>query len=106
MNNQGLQITIVVVLKQVHYIIEHVHYCHHGTYSLVVVGSGFVVSLGECLRVWLGPSTQPIWLQFDVDHWLLPIVMHPHLMHSLVHFSQVALVVHLETCICVGFNIV
>lgn len=60
-NNQGLQITIVARLKQLHYIIKHVHYCHHGKYSLVV-GLGFVVLFGECLRVWLGLSTQPIWL--------------------------------------------
>ncbi len=73
---------------------------------LLVVGLGFVVSLGGCLKVWLGPSTQPIWLQFDVDHFFLPIVMHPHLVHSLVHFSQVAFFVHLETCICASFNIV
>jgi hypothetical protein len=33
-------------------------------------------------------------------------VMHPHLVHSLVHFSQVAFFVHLETCICASFNIV
>jgi hypothetical protein len=94
------------MLRQLHCIIEHVHYCYHGMYLLVVVGSRFVVSLGECLRVWMGPSTQPIWLQFDVDHWLVPIVMHPHIVHSPVHFSHNALVVHLETCICASFNIV
>jgi hypothetical protein len=41
----------------------------------------FMVSLGEWLKVWLGPSAQPIWLQFDVVHWFLHYVLHPCLVH-------------------------
>jgi hypothetical protein len=41
----------------------------------------FMVSLGEWLKVWLGPSAQLIWLQFDVVHWFLHYVLHPCLVH-------------------------
>jgi hypothetical protein len=42
----------------------------------------------------MGPFAQPIWLQFDVDHWLLPIMLHPCLVHSSPHFYKVALGAH------------
>ncbi len=48
-----LHIAIVVVWKQFHQIVEHVHDCHHCEHSLLVVGLMFVVSFGECLRVQL-----------------------------------------------------
>jgi hypothetical protein len=47
-----------------------------------MVGLMFMVSLGEWLKVRLGPFAQPIWLQFDVVNWFLPYVLHPCLVHS------------------------
>jgi hypothetical protein len=57
---------IGITWRQLHQIIEHVHDCHHCDYSLPRVGLMFVVSLGEWLKVWLSPSTQLVWQQFDV----------------------------------------
>ncbi len=45
---------IIVMPRQLHQIVEHVHNCHHCDYSLLEVGLMFVVSFGEWLRTWLG----------------------------------------------------
>jgi hypothetical protein len=57
-----------------------------------MVGFMFVLSFGEWLRVMLSPSTQPIQLQFNVVHWFLPFMLHPCLVHLVVHFPHVAFV--------------
>jgi hypothetical protein len=51
---------MVVLHKQLHQIVKHVHGCHHDEHSLLVVGLMFVVLFDEWLRVWLGLFAQPI----------------------------------------------
>jgi len=56
-----------------------------------MVGFMFVLSFGEWLKVMLSPSTQPqpVQLQFNVVHWFLPFMLHPCLVHLVVHFPHV-----------------
>jgi hypothetical protein len=83
----GLQITMVVLCRQLHQTTEQVHDCHHNEHvSLFVVGLMNVVLLDEWLRMQLGLFAQPVQLHFDGAHWLPPFVMHPCLVHSHVRF--------------------
>jgi hypothetical protein len=64
----GLQIAMVVVWKQLHQMVEHVHDYHHGEHSLHVIGLMFVVTLDEWLKTQLRLFAQLVQLHFDVVH--------------------------------------
>ncbi len=49
-SKMGLQIAMVVIWRQLHQMVEHVHDCHHGENSLPVVGLMFVVLVDEWLK--------------------------------------------------------
>jgi hypothetical protein len=53
----GLWIAMVVVWRQLHQTIKHVHDCHHEEHSLPVFGLLFVALFNEWFRMWLDIST-------------------------------------------------
>jgi hypothetical protein len=66
------------MLRQLHQNFEQVHYCcHHCEYSLPFVGMKFVMSHGERLKVLMILYAQLIWLKFDVEFQLLPVMLLP-----------------------------
>jgi hypothetical protein len=62
----GLHITMVVVQRQLHQMVEQVHDCHHDKRSLPVVELSFVVFFDEWFIALLGFFTQLVLLHFDV----------------------------------------